>query len=120
MRFTRYFKVVSGATKHKMTHLKFEVYYSLGGYNYFTYKPEKRGYYISLTPVERMERNNVVMEAVSMFSGYKFLLKEVTRQSKSAFEKAKTEGLGMFVDFKAKTFPDIIIDDIPEIEREER
>ena len=44
---TRYYK----ANANDCTHIKAEVYYSIGGLNYFTYKQEQRGYYISISPV---------------------------------------------------------------------
>lgn len=72
------------------THIKIEVYYSLGGYNYFTYKPERRGYYISVTPVERREyAPGCMMEGYTAFTGYKALLKEVTRKSAKAEKEAE-------------------------------
>lgn len=33
--------------------LKIEVYYHLGGINYFTYKDEQRGYYLSISPINK-------------------------------------------------------------------
>lgn len=41
----------------KVTHLKIELYYDLGGMNYFTGRAENRGYYLSVTPVERGMRD---------------------------------------------------------------
>lgn len=67
-----------------VTHLKIEVYYSLGGYNLFTYKQEPRGYYVSVSPVTRSERNGCVMESFTAFSGIKQCIKPVARRSKKA------------------------------------
>jgi hypothetical protein len=50
----------------------------------FTHQPKKRGYYISVTPVERSERNGVKMESVTAFTGYFELLQECSRKSKKA------------------------------------
>lgn len=61
----------------KVTHLKVRLYYSLGGMNYFTYKTEPRGYYLSVYPVERSRG----MESYTAFSGVKNLIIEVKRQS---------------------------------------
>lgn len=61
----------------KVTHLKVQLYYSLGGMNYFTYKTEPRGYYLSVSPVERSRG----MESYTAFSGVKNLIIEVKRQS---------------------------------------
>lgn len=63
-----------------VTHLKVEVYYSLGGYNCWNGKNERRGYYLSVCPVER--RGN--MESYVAFSGIKECLKEVSRKSSKA------------------------------------
>lgn len=69
----------------KATHLKVETYYSLGGMNYFTYKNEERGYYLSVVPVERGNG----MEGFVAFSGVKQLLYAVKRKSKKAEEEAE-------------------------------
>lgn len=70
-------------------YLKIETRYSLGGYNVFTHKPEARGYYLSVSPVERSERAGVVFESYTAFSGVKLLLLEVSRKSKKAEEAAE-------------------------------
>ncbi len=64
--------------------LEIEVYYSLGGMNYFTGSNEQRGYYLSVTPVKR-EREWVTTTA---FTGIKALLLPVTRKSDKAYEQA--------------------------------
>ena len=64
--------------------LKCEVYYNLGGINYFTYKTEQRGYYVSVSPVER--KGNC--ESYIGFSGIKNCVLPVNRQSKKAEEAA--------------------------------
>lgn len=69
----------------KATHLKVETYYSLGGINYWTYKNEERGYYLSVVPVERGNG----MEGFVAFSGVKQLLYAVKRKSKKAEEEAE-------------------------------
>lgn len=42
---------VSGS--EKTNYLRIDLDYSKGGYNYFTYKNEPRGYYIHVSPVNR-------------------------------------------------------------------
>lgn len=79
----RYLKLRENPSK--ATHLKIETYYSLGGYNYFTYKQEQRGYYLSVVPVERGNG----MEGFIAFSGVKQLVKPVSRKSKKAEEEAE-------------------------------
>lgn len=70
------------------------LYYSLGGYNYFTYQKEPRGYYLSVTPIERSTKGGVVMETYTAFTGTKTCVHEVQRKSakaaKIAAEKAAT------------------------------
>ena len=69
--------------------LKTEVYYSLGGMNYFTSKNEPRGYYVSVSPVQREERENgIIIESFTAFSGTKMLLLETKRKSDKAYSQA--------------------------------
>ena len=69
--------------------LKIETNYSLGGYNCFTHKTEPRGYYLSVSPVQRYERDGVSFESYTAFSGVKLLLLEVSRKGKKAEEAAE-------------------------------
>lgn len=69
-------------------HIEVSVYYSKGGMNYWTYKNEPRGYYLSVTPVVRRIGNGFVSTEYQCFSGTKVLLNEVSRKSKSAYNKA--------------------------------
>jgi hypothetical protein len=64
--------------------LEVKVYYDLGGYNYFTSQPKKRGYYVSVSPLE-VNGNFVSYQG---FSGTYMLLNEVKRQSKKGEEEA--------------------------------
>ena len=77
------------ATKTENVFVKVETYYNLGGMNYFTYKVELRGYYLSVTPVERVDHGSYITESCTAFSGYKMLLKEVKRKSKKAEMEAE-------------------------------
>lgn len=70
------------------TFIKVEVYYNKGGMNYFTYRNEPRGYYLSVSPVERQEVGNCVTESFRAFSGVKRLVLEVKRKSDKAMETA--------------------------------
>ncbi len=76
-------------TDKENTQLKIKLYYHLGGMNYFTSKVEKRGYYLSVTPVE-IERkdNNISFEVYKAFSGYKALVLETKRKSDKAYNTA--------------------------------
>lgn len=62
-----------------------EIYYDIGGMNYFTSKVKKRGYYFSITPEERSGK----FRTYTGFSGAKTCILEVARKSKSAYKKAK-------------------------------
>ena len=76
------------------THLKAEVIYNLGGYSYWTSRTEQRGYYLHVSPVKRETRDYngraVVLESFVAFSGYKQLVKPVTRKSAKAEAEAET------------------------------
>jgi hypothetical protein len=71
------------ANDQKVTHLKCEVYYSLGGFNY------SRGYYASVTPVERSNGYGCTIEGYVAFSGYKQIVKPVNRKSAKAEAEAE-------------------------------
>jgi len=72
------------------TELKIQVYYDKGGMNYFSGGVNKRGYYLSVTPVQiERQGNNVMIESYTAFSGIKKLILEVERQSPKSAEKAK-------------------------------
>ncbi len=87
----------------KVTHLRIELYYSLGGMNYFTGRAENRGYYLSVTPVERRTNDGgYTSESCTAFSGIKQNVKEVTRKSKKAeieAEKLATDVVNNLIDY---------------------
>lgn len=70
--------------------LKVELYYSLGGANMFTYRNEARGYYVSVSPVERrkLEGCSGFVESYTAFTGLKALVYACGRRSKAAEAKA--------------------------------
>lgn len=82
-RVVRYYKVKN---KKETTWLKAEIYYALGGHNYFTYKNESRGYYISVSPVER-DRG---FESYTAFTGLKQCVLPVQRKSSKKMTEAIT------------------------------
>ena len=65
------------------TDIKLEVYYYKGGYNLFTYEPERRGIYFSITPVKR----DGIWESYIAFSGTKICIKELNRKSDKALNE---------------------------------
>lgn len=81
----RYYKVNNNPNA---THLKAEIYYSLGGMNYFTYKNERRGYYMSISPVVRERIDYGTMESYTAFSGLKQCVLEVQRKSQKKMNEA--------------------------------
>ena len=83
--------------KGENKYLKVELYYSLGGINYFTYKTERRGYYLSVCPVERSRCGSGWMESYAAFTGSKILVQECARKSRAAEQKA----LGQYDNMKA-------------------
>lgn len=83
----KYIEVMENSAK--ITHLKIEVYYNLGGINYFTYRTENRGYYLSVTPVKRETKGGFVSESYTAFTGIKQCIKQVTRKSAKAEAEAE-------------------------------
>ena len=71
-----------------VTHLKAEIYYSLGGMNYFTSKVERRGYYMSIMPVERRNKYGYMLESYVGFTGLKQCVLEVSRKSQKKMNEA--------------------------------
>lgn len=88
---TEYIKVNGNG---EANYLRIDFDYSKGGYNYFTYKSEPRGYYIHVSPVCKGDHT----ETYTAFSGVKACLLEVTRKS----NKAEAEALALFEQNKEK------------------
>lgn len=66
----------------KVTHIKVEVRYIKGGLNVFTGEHESRGYYLSVTPVERaVGFHGATIEGFMAFSGIKQCISSVSRRS---------------------------------------
>ena len=79
--------------EHKETHIEVEVGYQLGGLNYWNYENESRGYYLYATPCALSTHqfdNGKEWQSISttVGRGFKWLLKEVSRQSKKAEAEA--------------------------------
>lgn len=83
MKKKHYIPVLTGDA----THLKIEVYYSKGGMNYFTSSNEKRGIYISVTPVTKGENS----ERFVGFSGTKSLLFEMKRFNQKTLDTIEVD-----------------------------
>ena len=83
-------KYIKVNEKPGTTHLKIELYYALGGMNYFTGRTESRGYYLSVSPVERKGG----CESYTSFTGTKILIKAVSRKSAKAEAEAEKIAAG--------------------------
>jgi hypothetical protein len=75
----------------KATHLKISLYYDKGGMNYFTGGTQKRGLYLSISPVSRSTSDKFVTESYTAFTGTKQLIKELKRFSDKALNEAAVE-----------------------------
>jgi len=74
------------------THLKVEVYYDKGGMNYFTGGTQRRGLYLSVSPVKRTEyEDGGSSESYTAFTGTKQLVKELKRFSDKVLNEAAEE-----------------------------
>lgn len=71
--------------------LAIEFYYSMGGMNYFSSRAERRGYYLSVSPVSvnRDEQGRVRSESYTAFTGVKDCLLEVKRKSPKSQAEAE-------------------------------
>ena len=79
----KYINIVNNTTDRNNT-IRIRIYYDIGGWNYGTGKEKKRGYYISVQPIERTNKNGLITESYTGFTGYYELLTECTRKSKKA------------------------------------
>lgn len=70
--------------------LEVNFYYDIGGMNYFTGKPVKRGYYLNAVPVSKsISKDGYTSVTTTAFTGCSYLLKEVNRKSKKAEKEAE-------------------------------
>lgn len=101
---TEYFKA-----KGENNFLKVELFYSLGGINYWNYKNEPRGYFVSVCPVTREKHEyggrSYYSEGFTIGSGRKMLVEPCARKGKGAearalekYEAAKNELLELYRD----------------------
>lgn len=102
-RAVRYYKVNNNP---KATHLKAEIYYSLGGMNYFTSRIEQRGYYMSISPVKR----DGVCESYTAFTGLKQLVLPVQRKSQKKMIEAQKYFDDHILDFMRRYFAEFDVE----------
>ena len=67
--------------------IRVEVYYNMGGMNYFTGSSEARGLFLSVSPLHVKERSTSYLG----FSGYKTLVKRMSRFSAKVLENYTPE-----------------------------
>lgn len=71
--------------------LEIIISYNQGGYNYFTYQNQPRGYYLHITPISEQSVDGVTMRTFTAFSGIKFLLKETKRFSQKELNEIQPD-----------------------------
>jgi hypothetical protein len=84
MEVTKKYIKISENPHDKCNFIKVYISYDLGGMNYFTGREKKRGYYITVLPVEKGGN----MEGFTAFTGVCELLTECARKSKKAEQNA--------------------------------
>jgi|GEM_PF-3042796 len=70
---------VSVTGNPECTHLKVVVSFRQGGLNYWDYKQEEKGYYLSVTPVKRENHDGYSTETSTLFTGYKSFIQTGNR-----------------------------------------
>ena len=74
-------------TRGKGTHVDIELYYHIGGMNYFTGTSESRGLYISVQPCEkRVFEGGGMSVGFTAFTGVKKHVKDMTRFTQKALD----------------------------------
>ncbi len=94
-------------------YVKAEVYYSEGGYSYFTYKNTPRAYFMSAHTVGRGKDSCGYWESHSICSpnGAKEMIgNPVARQSKKKADEAQAYFDANVDEFVAKIFPNLVLE----------
>ena len=88
--------------KSDTSKIEIDLYYDIGGHSFITNQTNKRGFYVSVMPVEISEG----WKKTTAFSGFKYFLgEEIKRVSKKAFERAEKE-LETKIDFLISSIED--------------
>ena len=84
-------KVYAPTDLEGSTDIKYNVFYDLGGFNYFNGQRNRRGYYLSVTPVTRVQEGAYNTESFGLFKGTKYFLSptELKRSSAKAEAEAR-------------------------------
>ena len=77
-RYEKYYSLTKGNTNT----VRISVCYDLGDYR------KKRGYYLSMGPCDYKRENGFIITEIIPSSGYRFLIKELKRDSQKAFDEA--------------------------------
>ena len=93
-------------------YIEADVYYTKGGYSYFTYRDTPRGYFMSVSRIGRYDLGGAIMEAQTLFgSGYKQMIKEVSRQTAKG-DRESVEVYERDIDeFIKSVFPDLELEE---------
>lgn len=99
----------TGLGSSETNYVKAEVYYSEGGYSYFTYKNTPRAYFMSVNKIGRGKDAAGTWESYGLLSGEgaNLLIEEVSRQSKKREENALAYFDEHVDEFVAKVYPDL-------------
>lgn len=85
-RFEKHYKLSESVDRNNA--ISVSISYNKGGRNVFTGNNEKRGWYFSITPCGIERRNGYNMISICAFSGYKMLIREISRNSQKAYDDA--------------------------------
>lgn len=66
--------------------IEVQLTYNAGGLNYFTYKNEPRGYYLSVSPYKQSQEGHFQTKVYSGFSGIKSFVEEASRFGKKKLD----------------------------------
>lgn len=82
--YTKDYEITNNKTDSN-THIRVSINYELGGMSYISGNIEKRGYYLSVQPIEKQGD----FTKYTPSNGYRHFLLEVTRKSERSLEVAK-------------------------------
>jgi len=84
------------------TQIKVSTGYDIGGRSFLSGEYSSRGYYVYVQPVQRAPEAGDRSETITLFAGFKHLLKEVSRQGEASRREAEGMALGMADEFAAR------------------
>ncbi len=86
---------------------QFEVYYNLGGMNYFTGKVDPRGYWVSVTPIQLSkagDNGEFVIKTVTVFTGARVIVYPASRYASRTLMEVSDKYLNFENEMFAKLF----------------